>query len=219
MPPCGIIAYNSIFVGNTAGGTATADNQVVVNSSNLTGSNLVQCLVQSTLPDNSRTLETVFGSVPPALTNGKFVSPQCITTKALTNTIQTATGVTADFVLLHLAKDQAGNSRSNTGNVTFGAVENQETFALTVASDNENMGTVSGGGTFACGSSVTITATPEEGYKFSHWMQGGVEVSKSAEFTFNLVEDKTLTAVFEVRKITRINNINVKKGRLIYNLF
>ncbi|MCL2038916.1 MAG: hypothetical protein FWG85_00630 [Bacteroidetes bacterium] len=197
-------AYNCIFVGNTVGGTATATNQF--NATNVVGTNLVQ--------SGDNTLLTVFGDAPPTPINNKF-EPLCITTTALTNTIQTATGVTAAFVLQHLAKDQAGNSRSNTGNVTFGAVENQQTFTLTVASDDATMGTVSGGGTFACGSSHTITATPEEGYKFSHWMQGGVEVSSSAEFTFNLVEDTELTAVFEVRKITRIKKINVKKGRLI----
>ncbi|MCL2039909.1 MAG: hypothetical protein FWG85_05725 [Bacteroidetes bacterium] len=198
-----MFAYNCIFVGNTVGGTATATNQF--NATNVVGTNLVQ--------SDANTLLTVFDDAAPTLTNGK-VAPLCITTTALaTNTIQTA-GVTAAFVLSHLAKDQAGKTR--TGTVAFGAVESQETFNLTVASNDATMGTVSNSnGNFVCGSSHIITATPKEGYKFSHWMQGGVEVSSSASYTFNLVEDKTLTAVFEVRKITRIKKINVKKGRLI----
>ena len=57
-------------------------------------------------------------------------------------------------------------------------------------------GTVSGGGTFASGSSVTVTAAANAGYQFVNWTEGGTAVSPSASYTFTLNADRTLVANF-----------------------
>src|SRR5207237_443903 len=42
-------------------------------------------------------------------------------------------------------------------------------------------GTATGGGSYACGSSVTVTATPSSGHTFANWTEGGNIVGPSYE--------------------------------------
>lgn len=60
-------------------------------------------------------------------------------------------------------------------------------------------GTVSGGGSFAPGSSVTVVATPASNYRFVRWVKNGTSqtISTSATYTFTLNETTDLVAVFE----------------------
>lgn len=60
-------------------------------------------------------------------------------------------------------------------------------------------GTVSGGGTFAIGSEVTVVATPASGWTFRHWLYNGTSLvaSTSASYTFTLNEQTDLLAVFD----------------------
>lgn len=55
-----------------------------------------------------------------------------------------------------------------------------------------------GGGVYEYNSSVTVTATPPTGKRFVQWTDGsGSEiVGAQAEYTFNLIEDTAVTAVF-----------------------
>lgn len=57
-------------------------------------------------------------------------------------------------------------------------------------------GSVSGGGSFADGSNVTVTATANAGYSFTNWTQSGTVVSSSASYTFTAMADRTLIANF-----------------------
>ena len=56
-------------------------------------------------------------------------------------------------------------------------------------------GSVSGSGTFTHNTSVTISATPDTGYHFSHWSGYGPENNNSTT-TFNIEGDHFITAVF-----------------------
>ena len=47
-----------------------------------------------------------------------------------------------------------------------------------------NTGTVSGAGTYNCGESCTLTATPAAGCTFLNWTKGGTVVSTTASYTF-----------------------------------
>lgn len=60
-------------------------------------------------------------------------------------------------------------------------------------------GTVSGGGTFALGSQVTVTATANTQYQFRAWLKNGTNqvVSTSASYTFTLNGQTDLIAVFD----------------------
>src|SRR6056300_1466463 len=55
-------------------------------------------------------------------------------------------------------------------------------------------GSVSGGGTFASGTQVSLTATPTSGYSFSGWSNG----STSNPLTVTLNLNTTITANFQV---------------------
>lgn len=58
-------------------------------------------------------------------------------------------------------------------------------------------GTLTGAGTYASCTEVTVTAKPDNQYKFIKWTENGNEVSKSPTYTFRATKDRTLTAVFE----------------------
>lgn len=57
-------------------------------------------------------------------------------------------------------------------------------------------GSASGGGVFEYGASVSITATANSGYSFSHWESDGNSVSNNASETFPVISNITYTAVF-----------------------
>lgn len=57
-------------------------------------------------------------------------------------------------------------------------------------------GTTSGGGTYASGTSITVTATPSSGYMFTKWTRGSSVVSTSASYTFSATANSTLVAHF-----------------------
>ncbi|MFA6047172.1 MAG: hypothetical protein WC718_19475, partial [Phycisphaerales bacterium] len=57
-------------------------------------------------------------------------------------------------------------------------------------------GTATGGGAFAPGANVTVTATPAAGRAFLNWTEAGVVVSTSASYTFAADGNKTLSANF-----------------------
>ncbi len=58
-------------------------------------------------------------------------------------------------------------------------------------------GTAIGGGKYAEGSFVTLTATPESGYLFIGWTENGEQVSSDESFTFVVEQDRTFVANFE----------------------
>ena len=66
----------------------------------------------------------------------------------------------------------------------------------TVTVTAEGGGTVSGGGTYEEDSTVTVTATPNGGYRFARWTENGVQVSTSTSYAFTLTGDRSLTAEF-----------------------
>ena len=84
---------------------------------------------------------------------------------------------------------------SNTweGNLT---ITPDQIYTVSVASNNNNYGTVSGAGQFHYNESCTVTATPADGYMFTSWTQGGTVVSTDASYTFNVTADANLTANF-----------------------
>jgi len=59
-------------------------------------------------------------------------------------------------------------------------------------------GTTTGGGTFAQGSSVTVTAVPSLGYAFTNWTEGVTIVSTNASYQLSMAGNKTLVAHFAI---------------------
>lgn len=102
--------------------------------------------------------------------------------------------------------------------ISFSDYQFTQTRAITIASDGTAVqpeqsgnlrvyatalgdgGTVSGGGSFAPGASVTLTATPANGYRFVRWVKNGTSqtISTANPYTFNVQEQTDLVAVFEL---------------------
>ncbi|MCR4812869.1 MAG: choice-of-anchor J domain-containing protein [Bacteroidales bacterium] len=98
------------------------------------------------------------------------------------NTKYIAFKYTSDYAWFMAIDDITLNSGTATINYT-----------ITVLSDNTNMGTVSGGGSFAEGSTTTITATANNGYRFVHWNDNNTDNPRTITVTGNA----TYTAFFE----------------------
>ena len=128
--------------------------------------------------------------------------------KALTENTFTRTGYT--FAGWNTQADGNGTSYAdgvdgsqmpadNGGTVILYAQWTINTYKITaqVANGCEGMGEVIGGGTYKYGTTVTLTATPSEGYRFVDWVEGDQTVSTDATYIFTATGDRTLTARFE----------------------
>ena len=76
----------------------------------------------------------------------------------------------------------------------FSPVGSQPTtnYTITVVANDPTMGTVTGGGSYAAGSTATLTATANSGYHFVQWHDGNTQASRSITVT----GDSTYTAYF-----------------------
>ncbi len=82
-------------------------------------------------------------------------------------------------------------------NITLYAIWEKIPVNYEIKAISGNGGKVSGGGTVAEGSSITLTATANDGYTFDGWYDGNTKVCDTAEFVVtNVTEDKTYTAKF-----------------------
>ena len=98
----------------------------------------------------------------------------------------------------HFTQWNDGNSENPrtvtvTANVTYTASFAPNTYTITALSGNATMGSVAGGGEYAYGSTATLTATAEEGYRFVEWNDGNTENPREVSVS----GDATYTATFE----------------------
>ena len=96
---------------------------------------------------------------------------------------------------------------TNTNTCTVPAPESQiimkeARYTVTVAVNDEAMGTATGGGTeFLYDDEVTVTAVANSNYEFLNWTENGTEVSTDAEYTFNIEENRNLVANFQIEPL------------------
>lgn len=81
-------------------------------------------------------------------------------------------------------------------------------YTITVSGTN---GSVSGGGTYEYNSSVTLTATPNTGYKFVKWSDGILNATR----TISVTRDETYTAYFGINRVLADNS---KAKKIMLNL-
>ena len=67
------------------------------------------------------------------------------------------------------------------------------TYTLTALSNDEEMGTVTGGGTYEEGTEATLTAIPNSGFIFLEWIDGNTDNPRKLSVT----SDLELTAIFD----------------------
>ena len=121
--------------------------------------------------------------------NGGINSPDNPTEYTVEDTLPlrpaTKTGYT--FVTWKL-NDQSVEaiSKGTTGNITLVAVFSVHSHQVTVSSSDTKMGTVAGSGTFNYGSQVTVTATPNSGYRFTGWYKNDYQESSDSSYSFTM---------------------------------
>ena len=99
----------------------------------------------------------------------------------------------------------SASSCAGTDSCTFSLMEDSQVsadfsliqYSVVVSASPAVGGTVTGGGTYAHSESVTVRATPNAGYKFTNWTEGGSVVSTSATYTFTITGDRNLRANFQ----------------------
>ena len=121
---------------------------------------------------------------------------------------QTVTATDAGVYAITVTTDSAGNlfefnggghiaaEANNTATTQFQITVN---FAVSAVSSPAGAGTITGAGSFASGTPVTVIATPNTGtlpYQFVNWTEGGAFQSGISNYTFVLSRDRTLTANF-----------------------
>ena len=72
------------------------------------------------------------------------------------------------------------------------------TYTVALSASPANGGTVSGGGTFNEGITVTAHAAPMAGYTFVNWTENGSIVSSSVSYVFQVTSNRNLIANFEL---------------------
>jgi len=84
----------------------------------------------------------------------------------------------------------------------YGYDPNAPTNLVTIDIDPPKSGRITGNGYYAEFESVILSALPNEGYKFKHWINGEQQVvSANDEFTFQMPEDPVyLIAVFDLNQ-------------------
>lgn len=93
-----------------------------------------------------------------------------------------------------------------TASVTFGTLENTSGNVVVVGSTVG--GTATGGGEYAPGDTVTLTAQAESGYQFSHWELDGVTVEDASSATIEFIMPDAIvhaTAHFKTRNSGSLN--------------
>jgi len=70
-------------------------------------------------------------------------------------------------------------------------------YTVSAAPNNPSYGTVTGSGTYDCGSTATLVATPATGFSFAGWYEGTAQVSTSATYSFTVTGTRTLEARFK----------------------
>lgn len=71
------------------------------------------------------------------------------------------------------------------------------TYTISADASPAEGGSVSGGGSYTKGTSVTLTATNNPGYRFVGWVESGTTVSTNPNYTFVANSNRSLTAQFD----------------------
>ena len=109
-----------------------------------------------------------------------------------------------------------GDSIAVSGTVTVTALWEPVKYTITASASNVSLGSVTGGGTYVHGESVTLAATPAAQSAFLRWEENGQTVSTQATYTFTVESNHSLTAVFTAKVVivspTEDQVVTVKEG-------
>lgn len=94
------------------------------------------------------------------------------------------------------------------GNRTLVANLSLQTYTISASPNTSGYGSVSGGGSYSYGDSVSLVATAASGYKFVRWAENGTSVSTNSTYTFTATQDRTLVANFSLLSYSISASVN-----------
>ncbi|MEL7589493.1 MAG: ice-binding family protein, partial [Prolixibacteraceae bacterium] len=100
-----------------------------------------------------------------------------------------------------LARDLMGNALQTDYVWTFTTIPQVVLSSLPIAG-----GTAAGAGTFAEGSAIKVTATPNPGYSFSNWTQDGTVISVNSIYEFPMAGNRNLVANFTLLYVVSLSS-------------
>lgn len=86
---------------------------------------------------------------------------------------------------------------SNAATLTVNQSVSPTSYSISADVAPAGAGSVSGGGSYTEGTSVTLTATANPGYRFVGWVESGTTVSTNPNYTFVANSNRSLTAQFD----------------------
>jgi uncharacterized repeat protein (TIGR02543 family) len=131
--------------------------------------------------------------------SGSFTYGQVDTVKAIPN---------AGYSFVNWTENQAVISVNQvysftvTSNRAFTANFSQNSYTVTTASNPQNGGTTSGGGSFVYGQTDTVKAVANSGFTFANWQENGQIVSSNQTYIFTVTGSRALTANFSRNSFT-----------------
>jgi uncharacterized repeat protein (TIGR02543 family) len=103
------------------------------------------------------------------------------------------------------AKNRTSNSyTSATYTANFAADPVHTYYTITASASPSSGGTVTGGGTYVEGTSVTLKASAKEGYTFLGWYEDGKSIGTGATIDIAVSSDRTITAHFRASSSARV---------------
>jgi len=154
--------------------------------------------IEYTVPNAAQTV-TVQANPADAGTvtgGGTFASGSSVTVTATANSGYTFSNWTENGTVESASPDYTFTLATNC-NLVANFTTNPVNYTVATQSNPANAGSVTGGGTFASGSSVTVTATANSGYTFANWTINGSAVSSSSSYSFTLATNLNLVANFK----------------------
>ena len=109
-------------------------------------------------------------------------------------------------------EDEDGFTGATGKQATWLQYEGGKVDLIVKASPAEGGSATPGTGRFDYDSDVTLSATETEGYEFVEWLQDGQTISDEQEFTYHLVSNTELTAVFSIKNYKVEFDCNEEQG-------
>lgn len=113
------------------------------------------------------------------------------------NVYVTVRNESARYGIYAVATDLNGEPVTTPVQGTFNVNCPDGEFTISLSSNIDAGATLTGAGTYASCTPVTVTATPDGSHKFLRWTEGGQEVSREKSYTFYATRDRELVAEFE----------------------
>ena len=111
----------------------------------------------------------------------------------------------ADYIFTQWSDGNTDNPRTVTvtSDTLFTALFAPAMCQVQLGTNDPFMGSVTGGGEYAYGTSATLEAVPAEGYRFVQWSDGNTDNPRTVVVTDNMA----LTAEFETKETTGLDNV------------